>query len=190
MTRVAVPIGSVPDAVRDRLESAGAVARAQEPSVLSIATDQRAAKAIARERRKAKHEENLRVLGNHLRARSIVDPVREWKFGQPTVGWAFDLAWPEERVAVEVDGGAFVPGGGRHGRGAGFREDLAKRNAALLMGWRVIHVMPEDVGTSATAELVALAIQAARGTPISSGAYLPGSILAARRKPKRKGRPG
>ena len=178
-------MSSLPEEVRERVRSrvpAGS-------DLLSIATDDRAAKQVARERRREKHEERLRTLAVHLQARGVVAPVREWKFAAPAVGWAFDLAWPEARVAVEVDGGAFVPGGGRHGRGAGFREDLAKRNAALLLGWRVIHVLPEAVGLSSTAELVLLAHAAAAGTPLTSGPMLPQFILDDRRKPKRKGAP-
>lgn len=179
MTRVPVPIDSLPENVRERV-------RAASPTVLELATDPKAQRDAKRRAREEKHEERLRQLSVHLAARRIIEPVREWAFAHPACGWKFDLAWPEARVALEVDGGAFVPGGGRHGRGAGFREDLAKRNAALGLGWRVVHVLPEDLGKSQTAELVRIAHDAAAGQPIPSPTLLPLFILEDRRKPKRK----
>lgn len=49
--------------------------------------------------------------------------------------YAFDFAWVEWRVAVEVEGGTYT--GGRHTRGAGYHEDCLKYNQATLLGWRV-----------------------------------------------------
>ena len=71
-------------------------------------------------------------------------PVREYRFAPPR-RWRFDLAWPERRIAVEVDGGTWV--GGRHVRGAGYEADCVKLNEATIAGWRVLRVtsrMVED----------------------------------------------
>lgn len=57
--------------------------------------------------------------------------------------WRFDVAWPKAKVALEIDGGAFRQG--RHTRGAGFKEDMDKGNAAILSGWRVLHCLPDQV---------------------------------------------
>jgi very-short-patch-repair endonuclease len=65
----------------------------------------------------------------------IDPPRREYRF-HPTRRWRFDFAWPRFRVAVEVDGGAFVRG--RHVQGAGSHGDRNKLNAATLLGWRVL----------------------------------------------------
>ncbi len=51
--------------------------------------------------------------------------------------WRFDFAWPEQKVAVECDGGTWSRG--RHTRGAGYAGDCEKRNAAQILGWRVLH---------------------------------------------------
>ena len=67
---------------------------------------------------------------------------REHRF-HPTRRWRFDLAWPDKKVAVEVDGGAFISG--RHARGAGIRSDCEKFSEAAAMGWRVLRVLPEHV---------------------------------------------
>lgn len=184
MTPAGVPIDSLPDDVRERVRAAAAA----EPTLLAIATDNKAAKAIAKAQRKAKHEERLEELRRHLAARGIVPPVRELGFAEPAAGWLFDLAWPEARVAVEIDGGFFAKGGSRHGMGEGAREDLAKRNAALLLGWRVIHVLPENVGKSATAELIRLAHEAAAGRPLATPRALPDFILADRVSARRAAR--
>ena len=185
--RAGVPIDSLPEEVRERVRAAAT------STVLEVATDTKAAKAFAKAQRKAKHEERLEELRRHLAARGIVPPVREWRFADPAAGWLFDLAWPEARVAVEIDGGFFAKGGSRHGMGEGAREDLAKRNAALLLGWRVVHVLPENVGKSDTAELIRLAHESAAGRPLASPALIPAAILADRvsaRRAARKARSG
>jgi hypothetical protein len=185
--RAGVPIDSLPEEVRERVRAAAT------STVLEVAIDTKAAKAFAKAQRKAKHEERLEELRRHLAARGIVPPVREWRFADPAAGWLFDLAWPEARVAVEIDGGFFAKGGSRHGMGEGAREDLAKRNAALLLGWRVVHVLPENVGKSDTAELIRLAHESAAGRPLASPALIPAAILADRvsaRRAARKARSG
>lgn len=58
--------------------------------------------------------------------------------------WAFDFAWPEQRIAVEVEGVSVVRAGkmfligGRHGTIEGFKEDCEKYAWAAVMGWRVL----------------------------------------------------
>jgi very-short-patch-repair endonuclease len=68
-------------------------------------------------------------------------PVAEHRF-HPVRRWRFDWAWPAERLAIEVEGGVFLPGGGRHTRGAGFTADCEKYAEAAILGWRVIRVLP------------------------------------------------
>ena len=70
-----------------------------------------------------------------LLAADYPQPVREYRF-HPTRKWRFDFAWVRERVAVEIEGGAWSQG--RHTRGAGFSEDCAKYNAATCAGWSVL----------------------------------------------------
>lgn len=57
--------------------------------------------------------------------------------------WRFDFAWANIKLAVEVDGGAWTHG--RHTRGQGFIDDQRKRNAAILLGWRVLHYTPQTI---------------------------------------------
>lgn len=66
--------------------------------------------------------------------------VAEHRF-HPVRKWRFDYAWPDKRVALEVEGGAWIQG--RHTRGAGFVKDLEKYNTAAAAGWTVIRVTPQ-----------------------------------------------
>ena len=90
-----------------------------------------------------------------IRASGFPEPVTEHPFAKH-IGrrWRFDFAWPDRLLAVEVDGGAWVPGGGRHTRGAGFAADHDKFNRAMLLGWRVLRFTSRQLADgSALADL-------------------------------------
>ena len=65
--------------------------------------------------------------------------------------WAFDFAWPDQRIAVEVEGVTVVRAGkmfligGRHGTIDGFSEDCEKYAWAAVQGWRVLRFTPQQV---------------------------------------------
>lgn len=80
-------------------------------------------------------------------------PTREHSF-HGTRGWRFDFAFVDERVAVEVEGGLWVKGGGRHNRGRGYLQDLEKYNAASVAGWTLIRVTPKQLCTDSTIALI------------------------------------
>lgn len=66
----------------------------------------------------------------------IPTPVREHKFDRLRQ-WRFDFAWPNMKIAVELEGGVFSEDPGRHSCGSGFKRDCEKYNYAQLQGWRV-----------------------------------------------------
>ncbi len=68
-------------------------------------------------------------------------PTREHQF-MPGRKWRFDYAWPEHRVAVEMEGGIWMRGGGAHSRPANIERDMEKYNAATLRDWRVLRYSP------------------------------------------------
>lgn len=86
----------------------------------------------------------------------LPEPESEVRF-HPRRRWRFDYAWPSHRVALEVEGGAFVAG--RHTRGAGFRRDVEKYSEAAAMGWLVVRCLPEDLCTARTVEWVRRALR-------------------------------
>ena len=63
----------------------------------------------------------------------------------PTRRWRFDYAWPDHKIALEVEGGVFTRG--RHTRGKGFLGDIAKYNEATRLGWRVFRCTPQQMKT-------------------------------------------
>ena len=81
-----------------------------------------------------------KVLEARLGCRCLAElpfhPVRKWRF---------DYAFPEEMVAVEIDGGLFMRDhAGRHSGGINQKRDFEKTNAAAEMGWLVFHYLPEQ----------------------------------------------
>ena len=64
---------------------------------------------------------------------------REFVF-HPERKWRADFAHVESRTLIEIEGGIYIAGGGRHNRAAGFLADLEKYLEAALAGWRVVRL--------------------------------------------------
>jgi len=75
-----------------------------------------------------------------LQSNGLPAPVAEFRF-HPTRKWRFDFAWPAEKVAIEIDGGGYKFGGGKHMSPA----DYEKINTAQSMGWKVYRFTPAMV---------------------------------------------
>jgi hypothetical protein len=67
----------------------------------------------------------------------------------PTRKWRFDCAWVKQLVAVELEGGTWLPKS-RHTTGVGFEGDCYKYNTAAAMGWSVFRftgtMLEKDTG--------------------------------------------
>ena len=59
--------------------------------------------------------------------------------------WRLDFALPEIKLGLEVDGGIWQKGGGYHSHPTGIIANMEKKNAAALLGWRVLCFTPEQV---------------------------------------------
>ncbi|HHX8716625.1 endonuclease domain-containing protein [Vibrio alginolyticus] len=70
-----------------------------------------------------------------IKAMGLAIPEKEYRFHE-TRRWRFDFAYPEQQLAVEVEGGTWA--GGRHTRGSGYEKDCEKYNEAALRGWSVL----------------------------------------------------
>jgi very-short-patch-repair endonuclease len=68
--------------------------------------------------------------------------VCEFKF-HPKRQWRLDIAYVEQKLAIEVDGGLWTRG--RHVRGAGVLEDNCKFAELAILGWRLIRVAPSQI---------------------------------------------
>jgi len=89
-----------------------------------------------------------------LLAPDVPLPEREYRFAAHTVGlgqgvrqrlneaglqdWRFDFAWPQVKIAVEIEGGIFDRRA--HGSIKGILHDIDKYNAATYLGWTIIRL--------------------------------------------------
>lgn len=64
-----------------------------------------------------------------LVAGGVPKPVRQHRIGR----WRFDLAWPDQKVALELDGST-------HRSEARRRLDARKQNDAVLAGWTLLRI--------------------------------------------------
>jgi len=71
-----------------------------------------------------------------LRALKHPTPVREFRFHH-TRKFRFDFAWPEHKVAMEVEGGVGGRAKSRHSTFTGFEKDCFKYALAAQEGWRL-----------------------------------------------------
>lgn len=78
-------------------------------------------------------------------------PVTEHEF-HPKRDWAFDFAWPKQKIALEVEGGIYS--GGRHIQPKGFLHDMEKYNTAAVLGWRVLRFTPRGSSSLTAVQMV------------------------------------
>lgn len=121
--------------------------------MMMISTDE-----YRRQAARAKHAANKAVEDNskaaivtRCRQLGLPEPVAEYRFARPR-RWRFDLAWPDNLVALEFEGGIHT--GGRHTTGVGYQLDLEKYNQAALRGWRVLRVSHAQVDDDTAIQLV------------------------------------
>lgn len=123
-----------------------------------------------------------------IRLLDLPKPVREYAFYAPARQWAFDLAYPARRLAVEVEGGSWqnVRNGARavsrHTSRAGFREDCIKYNVAALIGWTVLRFTVDQIRTGSA---VAVIERAVRGEPAIAASLASADTIKPRPKTKR-----
>jgi very-short-patch-repair endonuclease len=58
--------------------------------------------------------------------------ISGWKPNYPVCGYVVDIAFPEQKVAIEVDGWAF------HSDQKAFQRDRTRQNAISLSGWQIL----------------------------------------------------
>lgn len=117
----------------------------------------------------SKLEEQLLL---HIKATKLPMPEREYRFAAIHVGlgsgirgrlqeaglkdWRFDFAWPDIKLACEIEGGGWT--GGRHTRGKGFSDDLIKYDNAMRLGWTVYRCDGAMIKSGTVINIIALLI--------------------------------
>ncbi len=96
-----------------------------------------AAPATKKGRPKSGPSELELIFARQLSVLEIQPPQREFKF-HPNRDWRFDYAWPDRKIAVEVQG---MP----HRIRERFLSDVEKLAMAQIYGWRVLLVAGQDV---------------------------------------------
>lgn len=81
----------------------------------------------------------------------VTKPKLEYQFMR-TRKFRFDFAWPEEKLAVEIEGGIWIQG--RHTRGHGYISDMEKYNLAVVHGWRVLRFTTKQIKEFSTYETI------------------------------------
>ncbi len=79
-----------------------------------------------------------------LKVEGLPEPEREYRFCKRR--WRFDFAYPEHKIAIEVEGGTWV--NGAHSRGAHYQSDCEKYNNAVLLGWKVLRITGAMIGNA------------------------------------------
>lgn len=77
-----------------------------------------------------------------LKEAGFAEPQTEYRFDDKR-RWRFDYCWPNEGIAIEVQGGLFIKG--KHVTGIGIMKDHEKLNAAQVQGWIVLQFSPEQI---------------------------------------------
>lgn len=86
------------------------------------------------------------VMVDLCRAAGLPVPVTEHQF-HPGRRWRFDYAWPEHKLALEIEGGIWQRGGGGHSHPMHIERDIEKYSEAAILGWRILRVVPEEIVT-------------------------------------------
>jgi hypothetical protein len=138
---------------------AAAVARLEAQGVRQEVEVPRAAKRSTRPQHTRAVEEGAALAGTeagmHALWRDALEAhgadlppaLPEYEFAAPWRAWRFDYAWPQARVAVELDGMAWQAGGGHHNTDG----DRMKGNSAAALGWRVLHFTSKALRTEPAA---------------------------------------
>lgn len=104
---------------------------------------------LEREGQRAKRETERRKFRLWCSANDLPLPTFEFYFAKPDRDFRFDVAWVDECVALEINGGIWRKGGGAH-TGRGHLRDMTKLNLAQGLGWRVAQVTPEKLYSDLT----------------------------------------
>ena len=82
----------------------------------------------------------------------------EYRF-HSTRRWRFDFAFPQYKIALEIEGLGPRGSAGAHQRTKGFKKDLEKYDAAARLGWNVYRCSTEMALSGHAAQTVEMMIK-------------------------------
>lgn len=88
----------------------------------------------------------MNVFDQEWTVHGLLVPEKEYRF-HPVRKWRLDYAWPDIRLAIEIEGIFYKKGDGisRHQTGSGYVEDCIKYNAAIELGWTILRHQPKNI---------------------------------------------
>lgn len=95
---------------------------------------------------------NEQVVSQYYISQGLPEPVFEHHI-IPDRKFRWDIAFPSNKVAIEVQGGIWLPISG-HKSGVHLKRDYTKNNLAVLAGWKVLYIEPKDVCTLDTVNMI------------------------------------
>jgi very-short-patch-repair endonuclease len=101
-----------------------------------------------------------RHLQTMMRLHGLPEPVRELRFHPPRM-FRLDFAWPDVKLAVEIEGGIYRGGG--HTSVKGLMRDIEKSNLLTMDGWRLLRFHGDQVKSGEAVALIAQALAPAAG---------------------------
>jgi len=112
----------------------------------TAAEEQQRKEATAAKQKKSEHYFNL--IYTQCDFVNLPLPVAEYRF-DPERKWRIDVAWPNYKIALEIEGGIWQQtSSGRssgHANPVRFLRDMEKYNAMTVQGWSLIRCTPEQV---------------------------------------------
>ena len=77
--------------------------------------------------------------------------IPEFKF-HPVRKWKADYFIPSLKLLIEKEGGVYTHGA--HGSVSGILRDIEKYNSATILGYSIIRVLPKDLISTKTIDLI------------------------------------
>ena len=110
---------------------------------------ERRKRAVKGVKKRSEGEEGLAL---QLKALKI-EFTREYKF-HPSRKWSADFHLTDTKILIEVEGGIWMEGGGRHNRGKGYINDMEKYNAASMLGYQILRFSTQQVSAGVAIEQI------------------------------------
>lgn len=97
-------------------------------------------------------------LSFQIRCVGLPEPVMQYRLTESKRRYAWDFAWPVERLLVDVQGAIWVDHKG-HNSGTGVTRDCTKLNLATLAGYRCLLVTGNQIDSGEALQWIERALK-------------------------------